>query len=85
MVIFNASLVFANTSNGVEFQSLYDRVISWITGLPAIIAAFAVVIGSVLGAHKTGNYMLVMGGILIAALIFVLPQIVTGLGGATIG
>lgn len=83
--LLTASLAFANTSNGTEFQPLYDRVIQWMTGLPAIIAAIGIVLGSVLTAHKTGNYLLVMGGILIAALIFVLPPIIQGLGGTTIG
>jgi len=83
MVMAMSTLAFANASNGNEFQSLYTRVMSWVTGIPAIIIAMAFALMGIIRAFKDG-FMWALGGILVAAFIFLIPTIVTGLGGATI-
>jgi hypothetical protein len=84
MIIAFASVALANTSNGTEFNGLYNMVIGWITGLPAIIIAFAFAIIGVVRSFQSGGFIWALAGILIGALLFILPSIVTGLGGATI-
>jgi hypothetical protein len=84
MVMAFSSIALANTSNGTEFNALYTRVIGWITGLPAIIIAFAFAIIGVVRSFQSGGFIWALAGILIGALLFILPSIVTGLGGATI-
>jgi hypothetical protein len=83
MVMAMSALAFANSSNGTEFQSLYDRVMGWVTGIPAIIIAMAFAIMGIVKAFKEG-FMWALGGLLVAAFIFLIPTIVAGLGGATI-
>lgn len=80
----SATSAFANTSNGTEFQSLYDRVIGWVTGLPAIVIAIAVALIGVVRAFQSGSFIWAFAGIAVAAVIFLLPTITSGLGGATI-
>lgn len=81
--VLTASQVLANTSQGTEFQSIYDRVMGWASGLPAIIFGLAVAILGALRGFQSGQYFWIFGGLIISALIFVLPSIMTGLGGAT--
>lgn len=83
-VMAMATGAFANQSNGTEFQSLWTRVEGWITGIPAIIIAIALAVLGIVRAFQSGSFMWAMGGILTAAFLFLLPTIVTGLGGATI-
>ncbi len=84
MVMAMNTIAFANTSNGNEFQTLYSRVMGWVTGLPAIIIAIAIATLGVVRAFQTGGFMWALSGILVAAFLFLVPTIVTGLGGATI-
>jgi hypothetical protein len=84
VVMAFSSIALANTSNGTEFNTLYNRVVGWITGLPAIIIAFAFAIIGVVRSFQSGGFIWALAGILIGALLFILPTIVTGLGGATI-
>lgn len=73
----------ANTSNGTEFQTLYDKTVAYLTGLPGIIAAIAILAGSLYLAFFGGRGPLVFfGGVLAAAAIFLIPTIVSGMGGA---
>ena len=83
LVLTFAPFALANNSNGTEFQSIYDRVMGWVTGMPAIIIAIAVAIIGVVRAFQSGSFMWAFAGICVAALIFLLPQITTGLGGCT--
>ena len=78
-----APLALANNGNGAEFQSIYDRVIGWVTGMPAIIIAIAISIIGVVRAFQSGSFIWAFAGICVAALIFLLPQITSGLGGCT--
>ena len=84
MLMALSTLAFANTSNGNEFNSLYSVVLGWITGLPGMIIAFALAILGAIRAFTGGGVMWFFGGLIVAALIFMLPSIITGLGGATI-
>jgi bacteriorhodopsin len=84
LVAVLAPMAFANTQQGTEFQSLYDRVISWITGMPAIIIAIGMAIVGVVRAFQVGSFMWALGGLLVAALVFALPTIIAGMGGACI-
>ena len=84
MVMAMNTFAFANTSNGNEFQTLYSAVMGWVTGLPAIIIAIAIATLGVVRAFQTGGFMWALSGILVAAFIFLVPTIVTGLGGATV-
>ena len=83
LVVLMATSAMAQTNQGTEFQSIYDKVITWVQGLPAIIFGLAVGILGALRAFQSGQYFWVFGGIIIAAFVFVLPSIITGLGGAT--
>ena len=83
VMLLSASVALANNSNGTEFQTIFDRVIGWVTGMPAIIIAIGVAILGVVRAFQAGSFMWAFAGIIVAALIFVLPAIVAGLGGTT--
>lgn len=83
MVVMTAGLALANTSNGTDFQSIYDKVYGWVTGLPAIVIAFAIALIGVVRAFQTGSFVWAFAGILVAAIIFLLPTIMTGLGGCS--
>lgn len=73
---------FANTSNGAEFQGLLDKMIGYLTGVPGIIAALAILVVSLYLAFFGGRGPLVFfGGVIAAAAIFILPTIVQGMGG----
>lgn len=75
---------FASTNQGTEFQSLYDKMIGYVKGLPGIMAALAILVVSLYMAFFGGKGPLVFfGGIIAAAAIFVVPTIVEGMGGAT--
>ncbi len=83
--VLTASVALANTNNGNEFSSLYDKVIQWSTGMPAIIISIGIAIVGVMRAFQNGGFIWALAGILISALIFLLPTIIAGLGGATLG
>ncbi|MEM5853940.1 MAG: hypothetical protein QW228_06230 [Candidatus Aenigmatarchaeota archaeon] len=73
---------FANTSNGAEFQNLYSKVVAYLTGIPGIMAALAILATSLYLAFFGGRGPLVFfGGVIAAAAIFLLPTIVQGMGG----
>jgi ABC-type spermidine/putrescine transport system permease subunit II len=73
----------ANTNQGTEFQSLWDKMISYVQGLPGIMAALAILVVSLYMAFFGGKGPLVFfGGIIAAAAIFVIPNIVQGMGGS---
>jgi bacteriorhodopsin len=84
LVAVLAPMALANTQAGTEFQTLYDRVIEWITGMPAIIIAIGMAVMGVVRAFQTGSFMWALGGLLVAALVFALPSIISGMGGACI-
>lgn len=74
----------ASTNQGTEFQSLYDKLISYVKGLPGIMAALAILVTSLYLAFFGGKGPLVFfGGVIAAAAIFVIPTIVEGMGGVT--
>lgn len=81
--VLTASQVLANTNQGTEFQSIYNRVMGWVSGLPAIVLGLTVALLGALRGFQSGQYFWIFGGLIISALIFVLPNIMTGLGGAT--
>lgn len=83
LTLVMASTAFANTNAGTEFQSIYQRIMGWVTGLPAIVFGLAIGILGAIRGFQSGQYFWIFGGLAIAALIFVLPTIITGLGGAT--
>ena len=83
LTVLTAASAMASTSQGTEFQSIYDRVMGWVTGLPAIIFGLAVGILGGIRAFQSGQYFWMFGGLIVAAFIFVMPSIMTGLGGAT--
>ena len=83
-VFTTASLALANTNNGTEFQTLYDRVMSWVTGLPAIVIAVAIAFMGIIRGFQTGTIIWPLAGLLVAAFIFLVPTVITGMGGATI-
>lgn len=83
LTVLTATTVLASTNNGTEFQSIYNRVLGWITGLPAIIFGLAVGLLGGIRAFQSGQYVWLFGGLIIAAFVFVLPSVMTGLGGAT--
>lgn len=83
LVLIIPTMVFANASNGTEFQSIYDRVMGWVTGMPAIIIAISVALLGVVRAFQSGGWIWAFAGIIVAAIIFLLPDITSGLGGAT--
>jgi len=83
LVLTLAPLALANNGNGAEFQSIYDRVMGWVTGMPAIIIAIAISIIGVVRAFQSGSFIWAFAGICVAAIIFLLPQITAGLGGCT--
>lgn len=73
---------FANNANGNEFQSLYNKVVGYLTGVPGILAALAILSTSLYLAFFGGRGPLVFfGGVIAAAAIFLLPTIVQGMGG----
>lgn len=84
ITLLTASLAMANTSNGTEFQTLYDRVMSWVTGLPAIIIAVAIAFMGIIRGFQTGTIIWPLAGLLVAAFVFLVPTIINGMGGATI-
>ena len=73
------SFAFTNT-NGAEFQSLYNTVVGWVTGIPGIIMAIGVGIVGAWRAFSTGQFLWFFGGLLVAAIILLLPTIVSGMG-----
>jgi len=83
LTVLTAASAMADTNQGTEFQSIYDRVMGWVTGLPAIIFGLAVGILGGIRAFQSGQYFWMFGGLIVAAFIFVMPSIMTGLGGAT--
>lgn len=83
LTVLTAASAMADTSQGTEFQSIYDRVMGWATGLPAIIFGLAVGILGGIRAFQSGQYFWLFGGLIVAAFVFVMPSIMTGLGGAT--
>jgi ABC-type spermidine/putrescine transport system permease subunit II len=73
----------ANVNQGTEFQTLWDKMISYVQGLPGIMAALAILVVSLYMAFFGGKGPLVFfGGIIAAAAIFVIPNIVQGMGGS---
>jgi type IV secretory pathway VirB2 component (pilin) len=73
----------ADTNKGSEFQSLWQKMIDYVQGLPGIMAALAILVVSLYMAFFGGKGPLVFfGGIIAAAAIFVIPSIVQGMGGS---
>ena len=73
----------AQTNQGTEFQSLWNKMVSYVQGLPGIIAALTILVFSLYMAFFGGKGPLVFfGGIITAAAIFVIPNIVQGMGGS---
>jgi len=73
----------AQTNKGTEFQSLWDKMVEYVQGLPGIMAALAILVVSLYMAFFGGKGPLVFfGGVIAAALIFLLPNIVQGMGGS---
>jgi hypothetical protein len=73
----------AQTNKGTEFQSLWNKMIDYVQGLPGIMAALAILVVSLYMAFFGGKGPLVFfGGIIAAAAIFVIPSIVQGMGGS---
>ncbi len=69
-----------NTNAGTEFQTLLDRVVGWVTGVPGIIAAIAFGVIGVFRAFQTGQMLWFFAGILVAIVMLLIPTIAQGLG-----
>ena len=84
--ILAASSAHASTSNGAEFAPLLTLLTGWILGIPGIIAAIAISLGGLFMAFSKGITVFFVA-LIIAAAIFTIPSIATGiatsLGGAT--
>ncbi|MEM1912096.1 MAG: TrbC/VirB2 family protein [Thermofilaceae archaeon] len=81
LVVLSAP-AFASTQRGTEFQGLLDKMIDYVTGVPGIIAALAILVVSLYMAFFGGRGPLVFfGGVIAAAAIFLIPTIVQGMGG----
>ena len=74
----------SNATGGTEFQSLYNKLIGWVQGLPGIMGAIILlVVGiylSFVGGRSPMYFFLTALG---AAAIFLIPGIAQGLAGAT--
>ncbi len=82
---FISGTAFAGTTptSSDTFFSLYNLVISWVSGAPGIIGAIVILIVGVYGSMFAGKSpMYFFGAALGAALIFLLPGIATTMAGA---
>lgn len=78
-----AATSMADTNKGSEFKDLWDKMLSYVQGLPGIMAALAILVVSLYMAFFGGKGPLVFfGGIITAAAIFIIPNIVQGMGGS---
>lgn len=84
VVMFLISLPsLASTTNGSEFNTLYSKMIQYVTGIPGIMFAVAVMVFSVYMSFFAGKGpMFFFAGIIAAAAIFIIPTIANGMGGA---
>jgi len=78
-VVVDPVLAF-DTGSGTEFQSVYDKVVGWVTGIPGIIAAIVFGVVGLLRAFQTGQMLWFFAGILFAVVLLLLPSIAGGLG-----
>jgi len=83
MVLLMPIAAHASTSAGTEFQSLYSMLVSWVTGIPGIMAAIVLMLmGLYLSFLGGKSVMYFFGTALAAAAIFLIPTIAGSLGGA---
>lgn len=76
-------LALASTATGTEFSSLYTKLTGWVSGLPGIMAAIAIMVAGVYLSFIGGKSpMYFFYSALGAAAIFLIPTIATSLGGA---
>ncbi|TFZ00090.1 TraA family conjugative transfer protein [Ramlibacter humi] len=74
----------AGTGGAKEFEKLYTDLQAWVSGyLGKLIALFAFVIGLFYGAIKQ-NFMMALGGVGIAIMIAVMPNLLDTVIGAVI-
>ena len=83
LVIFQPHWALASTTQGTEFQSLYQKMLDWINGLPGIMGAMVILIFGVYASFFGGKHpFYFFGAALAAAAIFLVPNIAQSLGGA---
>ena len=74
----------ADTTKGTEFQSLYDKLLEYVQGLPGIMFALGILL---FGIYRSffGNAgpLYFFGSAIAAAAIFIIPNIAANAGGAT--
>ena len=73
----------ASTTSGTEFQSIYDKITGWISGLPGIMLAIAIMLMGVymsFFAGKSPMYFLTCAAG--SALVFLIPSLAANMGGA---
>ena len=74
----------ADTTKGTEFQTLYDKLLDYVQGLPGIMFALGILL---FGIYRSffGNAgpLYFFGSAIAAAAIFIIPNIAANAGGAT--
>lgn len=78
-----ATTVMANTSNGTDFQTPYQKVVGWATGLPIIILVLAISFAGFIKAVRSGEIIMGLVYCVLTAFIYVLLNFVISLGGTT--
>jgi conjugal transfer pilus assembly protein TraA len=81
--VFAITPALASTTSGTEFQSIYDMITGWITGLPGILLAIAIMLVGVymsFFAGKSPMYFLTCAAG--SALVFLIPTLAVSMGGA---
>ena len=81
--VLAAGPAVASTSSGTEFQTLYDKVLDYVQGIPGIITAIIILVFGIWRSFFSGaGPLYFMGSVLAAAAIFIIPTIASGMGGA---
>jgi len=83
-VFWMALPAMADTTKGTEFQSLYDKLLAYVQGLPGIMFAIGILLFGVYRSFFAGaGPMYFFGSAIAAAAIFIVPNIAANAGGAT--
>ena len=81
--VLSAGPAVASTQSGTEFQSLYDKVLDYVQGIPGIITAIVILVFGIWRSFFSGaGPLYFMGSVLAAAAIFIIPTVASGMGGA---
>jgi hypothetical protein len=83
-VFWTALPAMADTSKGTEFQTLYDKLLNYVQGLPGIMFALGILLFGIYRSFFAGaGPLYFFGSAIAAAAIFVVPNIAANAGGAT--